>query len=165
MTDKNRIIKTAEKMIAENGLINLSRRELCLRAGISDGSFIHVMGITFTDFIKTFDDDNKTRKVNKNRVSPDLRRENILNIAVDVAIDIGYHKLTREVVAETAGVSMGLVSKYFGTMPRLKRDVMRFAIKNKIPQIVAQGLAIQDKHAVKAPQELKNAAAEIIANL
>lgn len=165
MTNKKTIIKTAKIMIAENGLINLSRKELCERSGISDGSFIHVMGCTFTELIKQLSDDTeKIYTVNKHRVNPKLRKEHILNVAVDVACNHGYHKLTRDAVAETAGVSMGLVSRYFGTMPQLKRDVMRAAIKRDIASIVAQGLAINDKHARKAPQGLKQQAAEIIAN-
>lgn len=165
MTDQDKIRKTARAMIAEHGLINLSREALCKRAGISAGSFIHVMGCTFTEFIKEFDNDSKIHTVSKNRVNPELRREHILNVAVDVACNNGYHNLTRDLIAETAGVSTGLVSRYFDTMQQLKGDVMRVAIERKIASIVAQGLAINDEHAKNAPHKLKVKAAKLIATL
>lgn len=163
--NKQKVKQTAETMIAENGLINLSRRDLCERAGIADGSFIYIMGCTFTDFVKQFKDNGTNHRVNKNRVTnPALRKEHILSVALTVACEIGYYNLTRDAIAETAGVSMGLVSRYFGTMAQLKNDVVRAAVKRKIPQIVAQGLADGNKYIIKnAPQDLKTQAAIIIA--
>ncbi len=60
---------------------------------------------------------------------------------------------------------MGLVSKYFGTMKQLKREIIRAAIKQEIPEIIAQGLANGDKRAAKAPQQLKERAIEIFAKI
>jgi len=44
-------------------------------------------------------------------------------------------------------------------MKQLKRAVMRAAIVAKVPAIVAQGLAIKDSQALKAPDALKQLAA------
>lgn len=166
MTTKNTITETAKIMITENGLINLSRKELCERSGISDGSFIHVMGCSFTEFIKDMrDTTNKIYPVNKHRVHPLLRKDHILNVAIELAQQPGgYNNLTRDAIAEHAGVSMGLINNYFGTMIQLRRAIMRAAIKREIPEIIAQGIAINDKHAIKAPQILKMQAAQLIAN-
>lgn len=166
MTTKNIIVETANTMVAEMGLINLSRRELCERAGVSDGSFSYIMGCSFTEFINTIKENtDKIHTVNKHRVIPLLRKDHILNVAIKLATRPGgYNALTRDGIAESAGVSMGLINNYFGTMVQLKRAVMRAAINRGIPEIIAQGIAINDKHAKKAPQDLKEQAAKLIAN-
>jgi DNA-binding transcriptional regulator YbjK len=164
---REHVKETAIAMVREAGLINLSRRELCDRAGIPDGSFPHVMGCNFAEFVGELREDGVEQSaapVSKRRANPALRKDYILAVAVDMAKAVGYHKLTRDAVAEKAGVSMGLVTRYFGTMKRLRRDVMRRAIKEGIPEIVAQGLANSDEHAKKAPAELKATAATLLAN-
>jgi len=165
---KNHITNTALDMVHESGLINLSRRELCERAGIPNGSFPHYMGESFTEFVSRIkkaipDDDDKHYPVIKTRANPELRRDQILNVAVTLSVRCGYNNIRRDHVAEVAGVSEGLVTKYFNTMTQLRRDIIRSAIKKEIPEIIAQGLANGDKHAKKAPPELKNKAANIIA--
>ncbi|MCK5644889.1 MAG: TetR/AcrR family transcriptional regulator [Gammaproteobacteria bacterium] len=164
---KAHVRKTALIMAKKDGLINLSRLDLCAAAGIPDGSFPHVMGCTFSEFLdelKTKVPDTTHHVVNKSRADPALRREQILNAAVVLARTQGYAQITRDAVAEQAGVSMGLISRYFGTMKQLKRDVMRAAVRQEIPEIIAQGLANADRHARKAPPELKERAVALIAN-
>lgn len=150
------------------GLINLSRRELCDSAGIPDGSFPHVMGCNFADFVEELREEGietPNVPVSKSRANPGLRRDHILNVAIEMAKVKGYHKITRDGVADSAGVSMGLVTRYFGTMNQLRKAVMRSAVKQGIPEIVAQGLANGDDHAKKASAELKAQAATLLANL
>lgn len=165
---KREKIKTvAIKMVKKSGLINLSRRELCETAGIPDGSFPHIMGCNFFEFVNELKDENIESgmvAVSKRRVPAVLRKEYILKAAVDMAIEQGYHRITRDCVAEKAGVSFSLVTKYFGTMKQLRKDVMRTAIKQSIAEIVAQGLVNGDDRARKAPIELKAQAATLIAN-
>lgn len=157
--------RTAIKMINEAGLINLSRHELCERAGIPVGSFINVMGCNFTEFVqqlKTEIETKKTHPVVKTRTNPELRTEHILNVAVKMSIKQGYDKITRDGIANEAGVSMGLVTRYFSSMKQLRRAVMRHAVNNDIPSIVAQGLINNDPHARKASDELKSKAAALL---
>lgn len=165
--DKEQITQIAIEMVKESGLINLSRRELCERAGIPDGSFPHVVGCTFSEFVeslKTLTDNIIIHPVVKSRVDPKLRKEQILNTALDLAKKHGYHKITREAVAYHAKVSEGLISRYFNTMVQLRRALMRAAIHREIPEIIAQGIANNDDHVKKAPTELRNKALELIAN-
>lgn len=165
MATKEQILTTARGMVREAGLINLSRRELCERAGIPDGSFPHVTGGTFAELVEQLRGENIEQTmapVSKSRVPAALRKEHILAVAVDQAITTGYTKITRDGIAEAAGVSFGLVTKYFGTMNQLKRDVMRSAIKQGIVQIVAQGLANGDERARKAPAALKQEAVQLL---
>lgn len=162
---REHVKETAVAMVREAGLINLSRRQLCERAGIPDGSFPHVMGCNFAEFVDELRVDGvetAAHPVNKTRANPALRKDYILAVAVTMAKDAGYHKLTRDAVAEAAGVSMGLVTRYFGTMNQLRRDVIRYAIRHEIPEIIAQGLANSDDHAKKAPDELKTRAKAIL---
>lgn len=92
------------------------------------------------------------------------RREQILTVAVAMAAENHYQKITRDEIAQRAGVAMGLVTKYFSTMAQLRRDIMRAAIREKNLTIIAQGLVAKDSHALKASHELKVAAtAELLA--
>lgn len=163
---REHVKQTALTMVEEAGLINLSRSALCARAGIPDGSFPHVMGCNFSEFVEELRGlrPDPAHVVTKNRANPALRKDQILSVAVTQAEEVGYTKITRDGVAEGAGVSMGLVTRYFGTMKQLKRDVIRYAIRNDIAEIIAQGLANGDDHAREAPAELKAKAATLLAN-
>ena len=164
---KSHITNIALEMVHDNGLMNLSRLELCERAGIADGSFVYHMGCNFTELVSNLRpqvEDQTIHKVVKLRVDPALRKDHILNAAIDAAKKKGYNKITRPDVAEAAGVSMSLITHYFETMNQLKRDIMRTAVKRGVPEIVAQGLVNKDRHALKASKELKTQAAHLIAN-
>ena len=161
MKDKNEVMETARGMVRAAGLINLSRRELCERAGIADGSFPHVMGCTFAELQEQLRAENLVQPVapvSKSRVPAGLRKEHILAVAIELAKTVGYSKITRDGVAEAAGVSFGLVTRYFGTMRQLRTDIMRAAIKQRILEIVLQGLANGDHRAKNAPEDLKQEA-------
>lgn len=165
---REQVKAVAVEMVKEAGLINLTRRELCDRAGIPDGSFPHVMGCTFAEFVEELRNENIEQgmaPVSKRRAPAALRKEQLLDVAIELAVEDNYAKITRDLVAEKAGVSMGLVTKYFGTMNQLKKEVMRAAVKRGIASIIAQGLANGDERAKKAPAELKAEAATLIANL
>lgn len=167
MMNREKVKQTAIAMVQKTGLINLSRRDLCERAGIPDGSFPHVMGCNFADFVnelKAEGHNGAVCPVSKSRANPALRKEAILSAAIEVAKEQGYLKVTRDLVAGRAGVSMGLVSRYFGTMKQLRRDIMRTAVTQGSPEIIAQGLANGDAHAKKAPPELKAEAATLLTN-
>jgi len=165
---KQHVKQLAIDMANANGLINLTRFDLCKRAGIPEGSFPHVMGCTFTEFVSQLKPEivnSGNHAVSKRRANPELRKEYILNAALIVAKTKGYNKLTKPAIAENAGTSVSLVGYYFPTMPQLKRAVMRAAIAQGIIEIIANGLANKDQHALKAPKALKTQAAQLIANL
>lgn len=168
MSTKTAVTETAQAMVKENGLINLSRRELCERAGIPDGSFPHVMGCNFAEFVQSLDTPSafeSGHKVSKSRANPELRRDHILATAVGMAQSLGLANITRDAIAEKAGVSNGLVTRYFKTMTQLRGDIMRRAIKQEILEIVAYGLAIRDSRALHAPLELRERAAKLTAGV
>lgn len=92
------------------------------------------------------------------RLNPALRKEQILEAAIELAIKNGYQHVTRDTIASHAGVTYSLVTHYFNTMPQLKRAIMRAAISREIVEIIAQGLASRDPQALKASDELKQRA-------
>lgn len=92
------------------------------------------------------------------RLKPADRKKQILDVAVRLAERIGYQRVTRHAIAEAAETSDAIVSHYHGTMTSLRRDIMRTAVRTKCLTIIAQGLAVNDPHALKASDELKKSA-------
>lgn len=92
------------------------------------------------------------------RMKPKDRKEHILQAALDVARKRGFNKMDREAIARQAGVSPALITQYYTTMTQMRRAVMRAAVKREVVEIIAYGLGARDKHAMKAPAELKQRA-------
>ncbi len=92
------------------------------------------------------------------RLPPADRKQQIMAAALIAAKRIGYTSVKRSDIAEEAEVTNSLVSRYWGTMPKLRRAIMRRAIKLEHLTIIAQGLVANDANALKAPQALKQQA-------
>lgn len=159
---QNNIRAIAREMVRRDGLINLSRAAIAEAAGIPDGSFPHYLGCSFADLVKEFQNDPVLMReqpvgkiVNKSRVSPSLRKEQLLLVAVDLAKREGYTNVTRAAISEAAGVSEALVSHYFGGMNDMKEAIMQEAVQNGVIEIIAQGLGAGDPLARLATDEVK----------
>lgn len=96
------------------------------------------------------------------RLNPTDRKPLLVDAAVAAATAHGYRRMTRDHIAAEANVSPGLVSLYLGTMPNVRRVVMREAVRRGVVSIVAEGLAERDKQALKAPPALKSEAATLL---
>jgi len=96
------------------------------------------------------------------RLHPTDRKPLLVDAALNAALAHGYRRMTRDHIAAHASVSPGLVSLYLGTMVKLRRTVMREAIKRGCAEIVAEGLAERDPQALKAPDDLKDKAARLL---
>ena len=70
-----------------------------------------------------------------------------MTAALIVAARCGYQTMSREAIAQEAGCSTGLISRYFGTMLQLRRAVMRAAVTRGDQAVLAQGLAARDPNA------------------
>lgn len=92
------------------------------------------------------------------------RKAQILTAALDVCANVGYARVTRDQIAEQAKCAPTLVAYHFGTMPSLRRDIMREAVRVECLPVIAQGLALRDSHALKAPEELRRRAVEALVN-
>lgn len=86
---------------------------------------------------------------------PEVRREQILNAAIDVAKDVGYNNIQRADVAVQAICGTGTINHYFGTMTQLKRAVMRHAIITRCDEIIMQGIAGNDPQVAKLSADVK----------
>ena len=94
----------------------------------------------------------------RTRMTPQARKEDILKAALLLAEKHGYAQITRGEVGAAAGVSGTAVQYHFTTMSQFRRDLMRYAVKQRCAPVVAQGLAMRDPHAQKADAELRRAA-------
>lgn len=98
----------------------------------------------------------------KERLTPDQRKEMILSAAIAVIRDKGWDALTRESVSHEASIAVGTINYSYGTMDHLRDEVMRFAIAkpddNQMLQVIAKGLACGNEVAQSAPKEIKTAA-------
>ena len=92
------------------------------------------------------------------------RKAQILAAALMVCQTASYARVTREQIAARAGCPPTLISYHFGTMPSLRRDIMREAIRAECLPVIAQGLALRDPHALKAAPELRRRAGLTLAN-
>lgn len=88
------------------------------------------------------------------------RLAQILAAALKMASRDGYTRITREGVARAAHVSEGLVTYHMGTMPELRRAIMREAVRTECLPVIAQGVAARDRHALKASPSLQRKALE-----
>lgn len=89
------------------------------------------------------------------RLSPNVRTDQLLDVALDLAARDGYASLTRDGIAAAAGVSGGLVTARLGTMEAIRRSVMRRAVQRRVARVVAEGLVARDAHAGKADDALR----------
>lgn len=94
------------------------------------------------------------------RQLPDDRARTLLQVALGLAAIRGWRSITRDDIAAVAGVSPALVSARLGTMDALRRSVMRAAVAQRCVPVVAQGLAVKDRQAMRADETLRAAAAE-----
>jgi hypothetical protein len=95
------------------------------------------------------------------RFKPTIRRELILRAAIESARQPGgWGLITRQVIANAAGCSEGLVSRYLGDMKDARRIIMKAAIKDEIVEIIVQSIVAHDGYAVKKwlPEALKQRA-------
>lgn len=99
------------------------------------------------------------------RLAPQVRTDQLTIVALALAEKAkgGYRSVSRSEIAEAAGVAPSLVSARLGTMDNVRRAIMRQAIKTENVKVLAQGLAVGDSHARKAPDALRQKAAALIA--
>lgn len=82
----------------------------------------------------------------------------MVTAALVVARKRGYNQMTRDAIAAEAGCSTGQVTTVLGTMPQLRRAIMRAAVVRKDLPVIAQGVVARDPSALAAPLELRQRA-------
>tara|TARA_R100000750_G_scaffold34860_1_gene22434 strand:+ start:606 stop:911 length:306 start_codon:yes stop_codon:yes gene_type:complete len=94
------------------------------------------------------------------RFKPEIRKEAIVDVALELAAAAHYTQVQRKQIADELGVTPPALTYHFGTMEQLRRAIMRAAIERENLGVIAQGLVAQDKHAKKAPEALRRRAIE-----
>lgn len=89
------------------------------------------------------------------RLTPRLRKQQLLDIGLLVASDIGYGHLSRVHVATRAKVSPCLINVYFKTIINFRKAILRHAIKRENHIVIAQGLIAHDPIALRVPPALR----------
>lgn len=77
------------------------------------------------------------------RTSPEKRKQDILNIALDLLEKIGYANLTLEKVAMKAKIARGLIYKYF-PKSTFRTALIKEAIEQKKYKLLAAGILSKD---------------------
>jgi len=98
----------------------------------------------------------------KSGPKPTYHRDELMQHCLAVAADVGYNRMTRSQIANHAGCSDAKISQMFGTMPNLRRDVVRAAIAQGRLRVIAQALVARDPHVRKASDVLKQSAMEAL---
>jgi len=80
----------------------------------------------------------------------------ILSAALETAKIVGFGRLNHNNTSHVASCRESLVVHYFKTVEDLQQAVMYAAIENECLQILAQGVALQNEVALKAPEKLIN---------
>lgn len=86
------------------------------------------------------------------------RKMQLITIGLRLAVEYGYERVTRDMIAARAGCSGGLISLYW-TAPDLQWEIMTEAVRTGCLSVLAQGLASRHPVALEAPIELREAAA------
>lgn len=86
------------------------------------------------------------------------RNRAVLDAALRLALLRGYRNITRQQVADEAGVAVGSVNNAFGTMDGLRDAVMAAAVHRGDLPVIAQGLVDRHPAALNAPQAIKDSA-------
>ena len=94
----------------------------------------------------------------RRRLEPKDRKRELVDAGIVAARQVGFNNLRREDVARVAGCANGTLSLHFNTLGQFKRALMREAIKRGELRIIAEGLAIRDPNALKAPEDIKQKA-------
>lgn len=89
------------------------------------------------------------------RLSPTVRTDQLLDVALTLAARDGWQSLTRDGIALAAGVSSGLVTQRLGAMDQIRRSVMRRAVLRRVVRVVAEGLVARCSYAGRADDTLR----------
>lgn len=89
---------------------------------------------------------------------PKERTAQILTAALKLSAKHGYTAVTRDMIAEEVGASPALVSLRVGTMPNLRRSIVRQAIAKQELKVIGQAVAANDPLTKKIPEALRRKA-------
>ena len=84
-----------------------------------------------------------------------VKKDDLLTVAMDLAMTHGYNNIKRDEIARVAKVAMGTVNNHLVTMHKIKKLVVRRAIKTGNRTILAQALVARDPLVADIDPDLK----------
>ena len=75
------------------------------------------------------------------RLSKKLREAQLIQAAILAASVSGIDSVTKQQIAELAGVTHGLVSRYLGNMADVRRTIVREAISQEVTAVILNALS------------------------
>jgi len=153
MNEKH-IEEAAIELIAVRGVINFTKRELCMQAKVVPAAFFHIMECSFQDFV----DGLRAKGATNGRGNPVLRKAHIMHHALDLAESTRYNQITLHQLAKAANISRPLISRYFQDVSSLRRHIIKASIIQGNAVILRQALDDKYRTASHAPKSLKNKA-------
>jgi len=105
-----------------------------------------------------------TNRLKGARMNPLARKEQILNTAINLAIEKGYRQLTRRAVANRMQCASALINHYFKDIENLRNIVLLTAIEKEILPILAENYAAWGEETAELPQQLKEKVIRYLTN-
>ena len=90
------------------------------------------------------------------------KRDELLTHAVKLAEVEHFLAVTRQAIADRAGVSPSLVQWYFRDLALMRTEIINAAIADRVLPVIAQALNLNREETRTLPQELREAAASYI---
>lgn len=162
MTDKEKIRKAAVDLGNKVGLVNLSRQEVSDAAGIKDGSFPSIMGVSFAELLNDIKKECplfiESVGVTKKRLDQSVRKDLILSQVLDLCEEHHYSNVTRPMISENLGISERLVTHHFDTMKKFQRELICYAIQTRRLKVIGQAVASKNQYVKDIDPELRSEA-------
>ncbi len=87
-----------------------------------------------------------------------IKKIDLLEVAIKLAEAEGYSNVKRDEIARVAGVAMGTVNYHLGTMSKIKKSIVKHAIKTENLTIMAQAIIAKDPMSSKISDDLRSQA-------
>ena len=136
--------KTIRPVAVQIGLSNLTHQNFCDALCIPKSALERVTGKNFTSWVEFMRADNVPLGTPEPRGrihNPAIRRELLLDTALELAEAAGLDRLSAPYIAAVAGVSRTLVQKYLDGRP-LREVVVAHAVARSNATVVAEGLRL-----------------------
>jgi AcrR family transcriptional regulator len=98
------------------------------------------------------------------KMKPEARKAQVVATALALAEKSHYLQVTRVQVAEALDITPQSVRHYFSTMPQMRGDMVRTAIKTSNLVVIAQAVTAKDPRALKVSKEVIREAMEALLN-
>ena len=96
---------------------------------------------------------------------PRIRKQQLLNAAVELALQVGFSNMTRDSIAQFANVSTGLINFHFDSIKQLRKELIKLAIDKEILPIIIQAIGKGEIKLNKLPPEVRTKIADYLSNI